>query len=629
LVFLLVIFILGTWFSASRYTSIFGGFNTWHFTGIEMFMWVGLFYALVSNLKGVKQVWALLGSFFIGSFLASLVTLTSYVGVFDALVSSEGLWQVLRLQGFSPAGGYHSVVVLLAAAVVVGLALIRRQLKASRWRAGVLSGMVLLMSVVLGLWIVPRTTSLDLNSSWRIASATIQERPWFGSGPSTYGLAFRSFRPASLNQTPEWNLVFNRSGSEYLTLLTTMGTVGLLAWLVLVGRVVWVGGKMTIAPFFRIKRSKDTSNNLADHDGLKLALMMIIVLVWVGYLFFSSTVVTTGVWVMMLILWMLVEKGRVDATLQEGTVVVEEVVLSLAAIRARFWLSDRSNADKSNGQVGSGRSEIMPWVLGVPLALVTLAIVYYAGRDFVGNVSYARSLRALMDDQPARVVYEAQQKAIQANPFRDEYRRTYAATNISLARAVANQAGESITESQQTEVVRLVQQAIREARLVTEVLNPASAVNWRTRGSVYQSLLGIATGADRWALHAFTNAVNLSPTDPGLRFDVGSFYLTLARSIPIQEGVQGDAPGEGVPAAPDTRQAALARAEAAFSQAAQLKPDYANAYYNLAAVYNEAQRYDLAKAALERTLQLVEPESEDYQRAKADLDEVNKLIPVQ
>ncbi len=64
-----------------------------------------------------------------------------------------------------------------------------------------------------------------------------------------------------------------------------------------------------------------------------------------------------------------------------------------------------------------------------------------------------------------------------------------------------------------------------------------------------------------------------------------------------------------------------------FQDAANLKPEYANAYYNLAAAYKEQKKYQEAYSALLNTLNLVPYDSQDYQKAKSDLDELAKMLP--
>ena len=54
-----------------------------------------------------------------------------------------------------------------------------------------------------------------------------------GTGPETFPYAFPPFRPEELNQTSEWDFVFNKPHNYYLELLSNLGLLGLALYLVL------------------------------------------------------------------------------------------------------------------------------------------------------------------------------------------------------------------------------------------------------------------------------------------------------------------------------------------------------------------------------------------------------------
>ncbi len=62
-----------------------------------------------------------------------------------------------------------------------------------------------------------------------------------GSGPETFAYAFLPYRPRSLNNTSEWNFVFNRAHNEYLDVLCEQGLLGLGSYLSLLGTFIWWG----------------------------------------------------------------------------------------------------------------------------------------------------------------------------------------------------------------------------------------------------------------------------------------------------------------------------------------------------------------------------------------------------
>lgn len=60
-----------------------------------------------------------------------------------------------------------------------------------------------------------------------------------GTGPETFAYAFLPYRPAALNDTSEWEFLYNKAHNEYLDILTEQGLVGLLTYLLFVGTFIW------------------------------------------------------------------------------------------------------------------------------------------------------------------------------------------------------------------------------------------------------------------------------------------------------------------------------------------------------------------------------------------------------
>ncbi|MCL4390077.1 MAG: O-antigen ligase family protein [Patescibacteria group bacterium] len=74
---------------------------------------------------------------------------------------------------------------------------------------------------------------------WEGAIKVWQRYPVFGSGVETFGYSFYKDRPASKNLDSEWDFLYNKAHNEYLNMLATTGTVGILAYLALIGAVLW------------------------------------------------------------------------------------------------------------------------------------------------------------------------------------------------------------------------------------------------------------------------------------------------------------------------------------------------------------------------------------------------------
>lgn len=227
----------------------------------------------------------------------------------------------------------------------------------------------------------------------------------------------------------------------------------------------------------------------------------------------------------------------------------------------------------------------------VPLGMIAITVFvgYQLGRIIMADYYFAQSLYAAQANRGTDT-YNMQIQAMTLNPMDDNYRVTYSQTNLALANALASQ--KDLTDQQKSMVTQLVQQSIREARNAVS-LAPQRAADWENLASIYQSLINFAQGADQWTLASLNQAIVLDPSNAQLRFALGSLYFS----------------------ARDYQTAAQA-----FNLATSLKPDYANAHYNLAQALKLLKLNDQAVQELQLTSQLV------CVTASIDCDKVNQEI---
>ncbi|MDQ3008457.1 MAG: tetratricopeptide repeat protein [bacterium] len=234
----------------------------------------------------------------------------------------------------------------------------------------------------------------------------------------------------------------------------------------------------------------------------------------------------------------------------------------------------------------------------IPIAIAAAIggfFLYGIGRAYAASNYFLRSSTALQENN-AVLTYDLQRQAIDMNPYLSLYRSNYALTNLAIATALSNKT--DITEQETQQVSQLIQQAIREAQAGTQ-LRPSDSQSWRVLAQIYRDLIGTAEGADQWALSAYVQAINTHPTDPALRVELGGLFLG-AQQFP--------------------------QAASLFQQAAELKPDYANAYYNLANTLKATNDLANARTAYQQTLALLPTDSPDYIQANQELEELEKAI---
>ncbi|MCG2686097.1 O-antigen ligase family protein [Candidatus Parcubacteria bacterium] len=70
---------------------------------------------------------------------------------------------------------------------------------------------------------------------WQGTLRLIADQPLLGTGPETFAYSFLPYRPAALNQTTEWDFLYNKAHNEYLNIAVNCGLPGLLVFL----GIVW------------------------------------------------------------------------------------------------------------------------------------------------------------------------------------------------------------------------------------------------------------------------------------------------------------------------------------------------------------------------------------------------------
>lgn len=221
------------------------------------------------------------------------------------------------------------------------------------------------------------------------------------------------------------------------------------------------------------------------------------------------------------------------------------------------------------------------------MTLTMLASLYGVGANYVSDIFLRQSLEAAAGNRGLDT-YNLQVRAAQTAPWRDTVRLSLSQTNLALADALAGQP--NLSDQQKQTVVQLIQQAILEARNAV-ALSPNNSNNWQNLALIYRNLINFAQGANEWAITSQNQAINLNPANPRLRLDMGGiFYAQNDWNSAAQQ----------------------------FSAAIALKPDFANAHYNLAQAFKQLNYKDQAFQQLQLTDQLVCLRPENKQSLAVD-----------
>jgi tetratricopeptide (TPR) repeat protein len=250
--------------------------------------------------------------------------------------------------------------------------------------------------------------------------------------------------------------------------------------------------------------------------------------------------------------------------------------------------------------------DLFPVVVFIVFLIAAVPVLYKTINVVMAD--YYHRLALSQANKNGTLTYQYLQKAEQINPEIDLYRVDMAQTNFALANALALQKGPTkdnpqgtLTDNDKKTIQTLLSQAINEGR-VAVVLSPRSARNWEVLASIYRNITGVAQNALAFSLDAYSGAIQRDPLNPALRLSVGGIYYA-AKNYDL--------------------------ATRFFTDSINLKPDYANAYFNLSLAFRD--KGDLQNAALVANqlvilLQKNSPNSADLKTAQKYFEDLKVQI---
>lgn len=280
-----------------------------------------------------------------------------------------------------------------------------------------------------------------------------------------------------------------------------------------------------------------------------------------------------------------------------------------------FMSSERSSGDTAEISLGlkAGSKDkyfdLFPIILFIVYIIGAVPAFYYTYRTVLADIYHRKAL--VVARTSGNQTYTNLQKAESLNPYIDLYRIDMAQTNFILANEIASQKGPSaaspsgsLTNDDRQTLQTLLTQAVTEAR-VAVALSPLSARNYEILASIYRNIAGVSQNALVFSLDAYGKAIQRDPLNPMLRLNAGGVYYSVKN---------------------------YDLAVRFFTDAVNLKNDYANAYYNLAIALRDKGDLQNAKTVAEQTMALMKQEIKDpndinYKRAAELLADLTAKVP--
>lgn len=519
----LAIGILSAIFSADTTPSIYGFYGRFA-GGLVSLLSFGLLYFVITNNMEVKRIPSLLKAFLCSSFVIVVLT---YLAIFGVLAKLTFLPEVMRQIIFNTTSASLeglSVFLAVVISLLVGLILTKTNKetgkKVFRWILLIASlGLIVLIDftgawlallvtlallVVISLWKrffrdnvnllllpmcliiisavcipfganqiivnLPAEQTLSQNVSWEVAMKSAIDSPkniFFGSGLGTFHYDFAKEKPLSFNNNWLWQIRFDRGGSYFAELLATMGFLGILSYLSLIGIFLMMS-------YFLLQKARDN-----------LPLLLIFVVLLAAQIFYYQNIILGALF------WM---------------------VLALSVVNWQKPIKEKAISFKEFPELSLVLSTIV-LIIGVTI----LGLYFYATKFYLADVNYTKAQRMQFGIERIAML----ESAVRLNPSIPQYRTV-------LARAYMNEALTEMTkpsgEQDVDKIKILVATAINQARVATEI-NPNGVASWETLGVVYREIRTMASGATEWGVKSFEEAIKLEPTNPVVYTELGKLYV--------------------------------------------------------------------------------------------------------
>jgi len=623
---LLASVVVSTLFSVTKSAAIFGNFPRVHGTSVAWVVYILLYFVTVSQLRNVRNIRNLLYVMYASASVVALITFFSFFNLFLpfdfaktvnftptgssfstiafllmllplpllSLVSSK---RYLPVAVAAPVAAFFGVVIVLTGSLpsYLLMALVFAACVAianrAQLRRNLVNFLIPFAAVVLALVFAytpfsgplgaihrlennfPKEIQLPFSVSWKVSATSFRDAPFFGTGPSSYLFNFTAYKPVEFNALPVWSFSFDSAYNEFLQVLGTLGILGSAAFVLFCLVILTAARRNLMTNSYEGLEAEEEPTLV---PALALSALVAVFLLAIH----ATTLVSLVMTLFVLAAFMMAQRP------------IREKVMELS-MGIRATTSENRQFD------------LFPIIVFIVFVVAMVPVLYQTVATASADYYHRQALNQSVKN--GTLTYQYLQKAETLNQQIDLYRVDMAQTNFALANAIAAQKGPTKENPQGTlsnqdkqTIQTLLSQAIAEAR-VGVALSPRSANNWEVLAAIYRNITGVAQNALAFSLDAYGHAIQLDPVNPALRVNVGGIYY-LAKNYPL--------------------------ATRYFSDAANLKSDYANAYFNLAITLRDSNDLTNAVLVAQQLVNLLgkTPSSADYKTANALLTDLKQKL---
>jgi putative inorganic carbon (HCO3(-)) transporter len=400
---------------------------------------------------------------------------------------------------------------------------------------------------------------------WRGAVEIWRHYPLFGTGPETFAYSYYWFRPREHNDLSEWDFLYNKAHNEYLNYAATTGTIGLVAYLLLIGSFLFWSVKKIPNSKFQIPNKSQILNSKSPKKLGQLEIGSIRNFLLPAFFSGFLSIAVTNFFGF-------------------SVVPVQLLFFLFPAFSFLFQesLTSPSKIEPKKLTKWDTWEKLSIWQKGIILGIL-LFIFYF----LIFNFKYWRADTYFSSGEKLNKAgyydqaFNSLQQAIKLRDFEPIYHDEIAWSAANLAVLTKDQ-GATLSG-------QFAELALKESDKALKT-SPYNLNFWKTRAKIGFKLVTLEPKYYQIALQALLRGTELAPTEPKIKYNLALVYLTLGQSE---------------------------LATKTLEETIQLKPNYEDPRYALALIYEQAGKKQKAREQLEYILNHINPVS---QKAKEKLE---------
>lgn len=325
----------------------------------------------------------------------------------------------------------------------------------------------------------PREILLDQKTTWQTTWETIKSSPILGSGLGTFSQDFSEFKPKEFNQTDFWQIRFDRGANQVAEMISTMGVLGTLSWLTIIGFFLIFSWFYLRAQSLRFKVKEKGKQLTSGNYQFPLVFAFLAVLI-AQFFYYQNITLAFAFWLM----------------------------LGLSVVS---W--QKPNWGKAISFKEFPEMNLVFNIVLIVILLIILGVWFFGARAYLADVNFKEGV--------ALDKIEKLEKAVDLNQFRANYRIILSRGYFSGA---LNESQKDITQQNAQKIQNYFAKSIDEAKKAV-ASSPNWAVTYENLGMIYRDIQGFVQGVTSWSVDSFRKASKLEPTNPVFPTEIGKLLL--------------------------------------------------------------------------------------------------------